>query len=136
MRLRCRSASDCEMQMIDGSAQARSPDALSFKSAVPLQRGYAPARDALKYALEHRAESGPNPEFAALHKLLAVAAGAKTEIDACIGLDAKQPEFFMVCTLRGATSFRPTVLLFGSLLGLCGQGFCKHVIYPLVKTGP
>jgi hypothetical protein len=132
LRLRCKTASDCEMQMINPAAKGK--DALPvipFPGAVP-QRNLEPSRSALKYALEHRAEGSPNPEFLAIQKMLGASVSAKTEIDQCISLDQSQPEFFMACTIRGATA-RPVLLFFGSLMGLCGQGFCKHVVYPMVR---
>ena len=135
MRLRCKSGSECDLERYDGKAMAAKPDeTLSFKSAARFRPDIA--ANALRYAIEHRAETSPNPEFAALQKLLPGAVNAKTEIDACIGLDDKQPDFFVVCTVRNPAAKKPVLLLFGSLLGLCGQGFCRYVIYPLVKTGP
>ena len=137
MRLRCISASDCEMQMLDASSAKRKPEdsSMSFKAARPFPGGLGSVRNALRYALEHRADSAKNPEFAAMHKSLAATVDAKTEIDTCIGLDEKTPEYFVVCTVRGGTSWRPMLLLFGALLGPCGHGFCGYVIYPLLKTG-
>ena len=137
MRLRCMSASDCEMQMIDaGTAKGKPEDStIPFRAARPLPGSLGPVRNALRYALEHRADSAKTPEFAAMHKLLAATVDAKTEIDTCIGLDDKTPEYFVVCTVRGATTRRPMLLLFGSLLGPCRHGFCAYVVYPLMKTG-
>ena len=133
LRLTCRSQSDCELQRSD-TTQAGKPtaDTIRFSGTRPLATA-DPMRNALRYAREHRAETGANSEFAAIQRLLAASVDGKTEIEACIGLDEKQPDFFVACTVRGATSKRPVLLFFGSLLGLCGQGFCKHVVYPLVK---
>jgi hypothetical protein len=133
LRLRCKSATYCDMQMINPAAMGKdATPAITFTGAVP-QRNLAPPRNALKYALEHRTEGSPNPEFAAVQILLGASVSAKTEIDTCISLDEAQPDFFIACTVRGATA-RPILLFFGSLLGLCGQGFCKHLVYPLVKV--
>ena len=136
MRLTCRSQSDCELQRSD-TTKAGKPTAetIPFKGTRPLEPSVQPMANALRYALEHRAEASVNMEFAAVHRLLAASVDAKTEVDACIGLDDRKPDFFVACTVRGATSKRPMLLLFGSMLGLCGQGFCKHVVYPLVKSG-
>ena len=137
IRLKCRSASDCDMQMGDaGTAGKKAGEStLAFRAAVPFERDIEAARKALRYAREHRAASAVNPEFAAIHKSLAASVDAKTEVETCIGLDDKSPEYFVVCTVRGATSWRPMLLLFGKLLGPCTQGFCGYVVYPLVKTG-
>jgi hypothetical protein len=118
LRLTCRSRSDCELQRSDITQGGKpSAETMQFGSARP----YPPTqgKNALSYALKHRADTGGNTEFAAIQKLLAGTVTARTAIDACISMDDRQPDFF-----------------FGSLVGLCGQGFCKHVVYPLVKTGP
>ena len=133
MRLHCVSSTECETQVIPANAKEAKDAPISFKSARA-QPNVKPLRDALAYAHENRAQSAVNPEFAALHKLLAGTTNPKTQVDACISLDPQAPEFFVVCTVKGSTSMRPMVLFFGSLLGLCGQGFCKYVVYPMVKT--
>ena len=133
LRLRCKFASDCDLQTLDPAVKGKDqPPPISFQSAVPL-RNTELARSALKYALENRATVSPNPEFAAIQKMLGAAVNAKTEVDRCISMDDKQPEYFVACTVRGANA-RPVVLFYGSLMGLCGQGFCKHVVYPLLKV--
>jgi hypothetical protein len=132
LRLRCKSASDCEVHTLDPATKGKEPPPIAFQSIVPL-RNPELARSALKYALEHRTQGSPNPEFAAIQKLLTAAVSARTEIDRCISLDDKQPEYFVACTVKGSNA-RPVVLFYGSLLGLCGQGFCKHVVYPLLKV--
>lgn len=132
LRLRCKAATDCEMQTIDPAVMGKEAlPPIPFPAAMP-QGNLEPARSALKYALAHRAEGSSNPEFAAIQVLLGAAVSSKTVIDKCISLDDKQPEYFMACTVRGATA-RPVMLFFGSLMGLCGQGFCKHVVFPLVR---
>ena len=133
LRLACRSQADCELQRSDTTKAGKpTADTIPFRGTRRLATT-EPMKKALGYALGHRAETGGNSEFAAIHRLLAENVNARTEIDACIGMDEKQPDFFVACTVRGATSKRPVLLFFGSLLGLCGQGFCKHVVYPLVK---
>ena len=134
LRLACKSQSECELQRSD-TTQAGKPsaDTMPFSGTRPLP-SVEPMKAALRYALEHSGDTGGNSEFAAIQKLLAASVGPKTEIDACLGLDARQPDFFVACTVRGATNKRPVLLFFGSLIGLCGQGFCKHVVYPLVKA--
>ena len=135
MRLRCRSASDCDTVVIDDKSKDRAGDIrMSFPAASPFP-AKEPLGKALAYALEHKAESLKNREFAAIHKQLAVTVTPKTELDTCIGLDPKDRQFFVVCTIRNPASFRPALLFFGSMIGLCGQGFCKYVVYPLVRTG-
>ena len=134
LRLACTPRLECELQRSE-TTKAGKPEAdtIPFRGTRPLG-SVEPMKKALAYAREHRAETGGNSEFAAVHRLLAARVDARTEIDACIGLDEKQPDFFVACTVRGATSKRPVLLFFGSLIGLCGQGFCKHVVYPLLKT--
>ena len=132
LRLTCKSGSDCEVHTLEPATKGKEPPPIAFQSAVPLRNPQL-ARSALKYALEHRTQVSPNPEFAAIQKLLAASVSERTEIDRCISLDDKQPEYFMACTVRGANA-RPVVLFYGSLLGFCGQGFCKHVVYPLLKV--
>jgi hypothetical protein len=136
LRLACKSSSDCEMQLSD-SSKAGKPEAstLPFKGARPMERGLEPVRKALRHALEHRADSKPNAEYAAIHTLLAASVDAKTELDRCIDLDSNETAYFVVCTVRGATTPRPMLLLFGRLLGPCGHGFCGYVVYPLARSG-
>jgi hypothetical protein len=136
LRLACKTRSDCELQRSDTTRSGKpTADTISFKATRPFQP-VDRARNALRYALQHQAEGSVNIEFAAIQKLLASAVNAKTDIDACISLDDQQPDHFVACTVRGATSRRPVLLFFGSLFGLCGQGFCKYVVYPLEATGP
>src|SRR5688572_7817313 len=100
IKLRCRSASDCDMQMADSETAKGKPEdsTLPFRSAVPYERNVEAVRKALRYARENRAASAVNPEFSAIHKTLAASVDAKTDVDTCIGLDEKTPDYFIVCT--------------------------------------
>jgi len=135
LRLTCRSQSDCELQRSDTTKSGKpTAETIAFRGTRPLPSGPEPMRTALRYALEHRAEGSPNKEFATLQRLLGASVDARTEVVSCIGLDEKQLDFFVACSVRGATSKRPVLLFYASLLGLCGQGFCKHVIFPLLQA--
>lgn len=133
MRLRCASAQECETQVVTGAPKDAQDPATAFKNPVARPNA-GPMREALAYALAHRKESAANPEFAAIHKLLAASVNEKTQLDSCVSLDASAPDFFVLCSVDRAASMRPVLLFFGSLQGLCGQGFCKYVVYPMVRV--
>ena len=133
LRFTCESPSSCETQIVTAGPKESQDQPIAFKSVVP-RANVGPLRDALAYALEHRSDSAKNPEFSAMHKLLAVSVNAKTQVDTCVSLDANSVDFFVVCSVKGAASIRPMLLFFGTMQGLCGHGFCKYVVYPLVKT--
>jgi hypothetical protein len=85
---------------------------------------------AYAYAREHAAESGKNPEYAAIHVLLRPYLDGRHRLDKCFDLATGENGWQTVCSLATDGAKPTTLLYFGPSLS-CGQGFCEYVIYPL-----
>jgi hypothetical protein len=91
---------------------------------------FAHARYALKFAMDHKA----NAQEEAPYIVPLLASGAN--LQSCIDLGSSQgyePGMTVLCKVDRNPWKAPAVLLMGSIIGSCGQVFCRYEIVPLVR---
>lgn len=132
MRLRC-GPEDCQLEtafVTRGGAPNRNSEPLTEITPV---ENLDEAQFALEYARSQKSARIGKREFSALIQHLQPLLNADLVFDKCYDVHYGGENYSLVCTTAKSAWEKPSVLYLGSLLANCGEGFCRYVIYPLIK---
>lgn len=104
----------------------------TLKEITPVE-DLSEAQSALDYARSQKSAHIDKREFSALIQHLQPLLNTDLVFDKCYDVHVGGETYSLVCTTPKSAWEKPSVLYLGSLLANCGEGFCRYVIYPLIK---
>jgi len=91
------------------------------------------AQFALEYARSQRSARISKREFSELIQHLQPLLKSDLNFEQCFDVHYGGDAYSLVCNTAKSAWEKPSLLYLGSLLANCGEGFCRYVIYPLIK---
>ena len=100
----------------------------------PLESGLQYAKYALQYAKDH-SSVGENSSLAWQANHLKPLLSSKSEIESCVELknESVSDGYMLLCKLDHDPWGKKTVLLFGTLMSLCSELFCRYETFPFFR---
>lgn len=133
IRLSCNTENACELETTSVRGTDKPTRSISrVKNITPVSDSSGVQR-AFQYARTNRAERPSNRENAAVQEKLRPLLDSGAAIEKCIDLNIGGANASVLCRPSASPLGESTLLLFGALLGQCGDGFCGYVMYPLLK---
>lgn len=93
------------------------------------------AQYALDYARSQKSAKIGRREFSELIKSLQPLLISDLAMDQCFDVHYGGEKYSLVCSTGKSAWDKPSLLYLGTLMSNCGEGFCRYVIYPLIKQG-
>lgn len=91
------------------------------------------AQFALEYARSQKTARISRREFSELIKHLQPLLNSNLDFEKCFDVHYGGESYSLVCSTAKSAWEKPSLFYLGSLLANCGEGFCRYVIYPLIK---
>lgn len=91
------------------------------------------AQFALEYARSQKSARISKREFSELIQHLQPLLNSNLDFEKCFDVHYGGESYSLVCSTAKSAWEKPSLFYLGSLLANCGEGFCRYVIYPLIK---
>ncbi len=130
LTLHCASDETCILESVFSDGGKLRVNKMEYPNVKPLHN-LAKVQFAYQYAKEHRTDPSATAHDKALLKQLAPMFKEDQQLESCFDLDAKQPNYMVVCKLTRSPWNKPTVIFYGTLLtDNCGA-FCRYEFFPM-----
>lgn len=134
LRLECDRALNCKFTTTSQQGSRPASQDVQILEEVRRVENIAQASNALKYAIEQRARSIQQIEFAELLTRLGPVLSNEPSVEKCWDLNYPSPTYLLACTVSDATEKGSPIYLFATLMATCGEAFCRYIIYPMARV--
>lgn len=133
IRFACKAENACELETASVRGAGKPMISINHvKNTTPVS-DWSGVQRAFQYARANRAERPSSRENAAVQERLRPLLDSGASIEKCIDLNIGGSNSSILCRPSTSPLGESALLLFGALLGRCGDGFCGYVMYPLLK---